>query len=216
MRTGSRSLTTLVSLRGFGAFGWTVVPVIFLSGIACSSTGDSSPAEGDGGAQDGATDAGNASADGAADASDPSLNSDPQDLAAANGDPSLDIAGSWIFFDNDQPWVRAKFYGEWPPAGTLYSWSCSVLLGMANAPVVTYTVTALNGTQSNYADGMDKAKVTFVAEPTGFRVLFAETTLQFDRYGLQCTVQKAKTGPLEQDDSGSFIFKTKESRTFGP
>jgi hypothetical protein len=77
-------------------------------------------------------------------------------------------------------------------------------------------VQSLSGTQTVYVDGMDKAKVTFADEPKGFRLLFADATLQFDRYALQCTAQKVKTSTLVQDDSGSFIFKTKEPRTFGP
>jgi hypothetical protein len=81
---------------------------------------------------------------------------------------------------------------------------------------VTYTVQSLSGTQTVYVDGMDKAKVTFADEPKGFRLLFADATLQFDRYALQCTAQKVKTSTLAQDDSGSFTFKTKEPRAFGP
>ena len=94
--------------------------------------------------------------DGGADAAaDPSFNADPQDLDPTNGDPSLDIAGSWIYFDSGQPWVRAVFYGNWPPASTLYSWSCQVFLSTENAPVVTYTVQSLSGTQTDYA-GRDR------------------------------------------------------------
>jgi hypothetical protein len=197
------------------AAGWAVIPAALLSLIGCGSSGDSSQPADDGGAQDAI--ASDASADGGADAAaDPSFNADPQDLDPANGDPSLDLAGSWIYFDNGQPWVRALSYGSWPPPSTLYSWSCQVFLSTANAPVATYTVQSLSGTQTDYADGLDKAKVTFAVEAKGFRVLFADATLQFDRYALQCTAQKAKTSTLVQDDSGSFIVKTKEQRTFGP
>ena len=204
MRTGRRALRSLA---------WAVAPVVLLPLIACSSSDSAEPAV-DGGAQDAI--ASDTSSDGGADAPDPSFSADPQDLDPASGDPSLDIAGSWIFFDSGQPWVRAVFYGNWPPAATLYSWSCQVFLSTANAPVVTYTVQSLSGTQTDYAEGMDKAKITFAAEAKGFRVLFADATLQFDRYALQCTAQKAKTNTLVQDDSGSFTFKTREARTFGP
>ena len=211
MRTGTRA--TRVALR---SLTWAVIAAALLSLIACSSS-DSSPPAGDGGTEDAV--AIDASSDGGADAdaaADPSFNADPQDLDATNGDPSLDIAGSWIYFDGGQAWVRAVFYGDWPPASTLYSWSCQVFLSTENAPVVTYTVQSLSGTQTTYADGMDKAKITFATEAKGFRVLFADATLQFDRYALQCTAQKAKTSTLVQDDSGSFTFKTKEPRAFGP
>ena len=211
MQRARCSLTTRVALS-------VVVPAALLPLLACSSSGDSPGPAGDGAAQDAVASDGNASnADASSDAAaDPSFNADPQDLDPAGGDPSLDIAGSWIYFDNSQPWMRATFYGSWPPASTLYSWSCSVLLGTANAPVVTYTVQSLNGLQTDYADGMDKAKITFVTEAKGFRVLFADATLQFERYALQCTAQKAKTSSLVQDDSGSFVFKSRERRTFGP
>jgi len=204
MRTGSR------------ATRWALVPAVLLSLIGCSSS-DSSPPAGDGGTQDAFVI--DASSDGGADAdaaADPSFNADPQDLDTTNGDPSLDIAGSWIYFDGGQPWVRAVFYGDWPPASTLYSWSCQVFLSIENAPVVTYTVQSLSGTQTTFAEGIDKAKITFATEAKGFRVLFADATLQFDRYALQCTAQKAKTSMLVQDDSGAFTVKTKETRTFGP
>lgn len=214
MRTGKRA--TSVALR---SLVWTLVPAALLASIACGSSSGSSgdpvqPAE-DGAAQD-AT-ASDASSDGGADAAaDPSFNADPQDLDPANGDSSLDIAGSSIYFDSGQPWVRVVFYGNWPPASTLYSWSCQVFLSTENAPVVTYTVQSLSGTQTDSADGIDKAKITFAAEAKGFRVLFADATLQFDRYALQCTAQKTKASTLAQDDSGSFTVKTKEQRTFGP
>jgi len=212
MRTGRRA--TRVALR---SAAWAVVPAALLSLIACGSSSDSDSPQpaGDGGTQDAI--ASDATSDGGADAAaDPSFHADPQDLDPASGDPSLDLAGSWIYFDSGQPWVRAVSYGSWPPASTLYSWSCQVFLSTANAPVVTYTVQSLSGTQTDYAEGMDKAKITFAAEAKGFRVLFADATLQFDRYALQCTAQKAKTSTLVQDDSGSFTFEPKEPRTFGP
>jgi hypothetical protein len=210
MRTEKRA--TRAALR---SATWALVPAALLSASACSSDSDSPSPTDDAGAQDAA--ASDASSEGGADAAaDPSFNADPQDLDPTGGDPSLDLAGSWIYFDAGQPWVRAVSYGSWPPASTLYSWSCQVFLSTANAPVVTYTVRSLSGTQTDYADGMDKAKITFAAEPKGFRVLFADTTLQFDHYALQCTAQKAKTNALVQDDSGPFTVKTKEPRTFGP
>jgi hypothetical protein len=212
MRTRRRSFTTRVALR---ALAWAVVPAALFPLIACSSSSSETSDPVDGGALDAL--ASDASAEGSADAAtDPLFNADPQDLDPTNGDLSLDLAGSWIYFDNGQPWVRALVYGSWPPPSTLYSWSCQVFLSTANAPVVTYTVQSLSGTQTVYVDGMDKAKVTFVDEAKGFRLLFADATLQFDRYALQCTAQKVKTSTLAQDDSGSFTFKTKEPRTFGP
>lgn len=187
--------------------------MLLLPLLACGSSDSAAPAE-DGGAQDAlASDASDASADAAAD---PSFHPDPQDLDPANGDPSLDIAGSWIYFDNGQPWVRAQFLGSWPPAPTLYSWSCQIFLSTANAPVVTYTVQSLSGTDTSYAEGIDKAKVTFAAEAKGFRVLFADATLAFDRYALQCSAQKTKASTRVQDDSGSFMVDTRDPRTFGP
>ncbi len=183
-----------------------------LLSTACSSSDSAEP---NGGAQDAASEA-SSSTDGGDAGVDPSRNADPMDLDPANGDPSLDIAGSWIYFDRDQPWVRVELYGASPPPATLYFWSCSVLLGTANAPVVTYTVQTLNGTQSASAEGLDKAKVTFVTEPKGFRVLFADTTLQFDRYGPECSVKKTNGGTLAQDTSGTFSVTTKQSRSFGP
>jgi hypothetical protein len=210
MRTGTR--TTRVGLH---PAAWAVFPAMLLPLLACGSSDSAEPAAGDGGAQDAV--ASDASADGGADAAaEPSFHADPQDLDPANGDPSLDIAGSWIYFDNGQPWVRAVFQGTWPPAPTLYSWSCQVFLSTANAPVVTYTVQSLSGTQTYYAEGIDKAKVTFATEAKGFRVLFADTSLAFDRYALQCSAQKAKASTLVQDDSGSFMVDPKEQRTFGP
>jgi hypothetical protein len=210
MRTGTRA--TRAALR---SAAWAVVSATLLASIACgNSSSDSPQPTDDGGAPDAI--ASDASSDGGADAADPSFNADPQDLDPASGDPSSDLAGSWIYFDNGQPWVRAVSYGSWPPASTLFSWSCQVFLSTANAPVVTYTVRFLGGTQTDYAEGMDKAKITFAAEAKGFRVLFADATLQFDRYALQCTLQKTMTSTLVQDDSGSFTVQTKESRTFGP
>lgn len=210
MRTEMRA--TRVALR---SAAW--VPVALLSLIACGSSSSDSPqpTADDGGVQDAF--ASDASSEGGADAAaDPSFNADPQDLDPTNGDPSLDLAGSWLYFESGQPWVRATFYGSWPPAATLYSWSCQIFLSTANAPVVTYTVQSLSGTQTDYADGLDKAKITFAAEAKGFRILFADTTLAFDRYALQCGAQKTKPSTLVQDDSGPFIVGTKDQRTFGP
>jgi hypothetical protein len=81
---------------------------------------------------------------------------------------------------------------------------------------VTYTVQSLSGTQTTYAEGIDAAKVTFATEPTGFRVRFADGALAFDRYALQCTAQKTRTGESVQDDSGSFTITTKETRSYAP
>ncbi|CAN5924011.1 hypothetical protein BH11MYX4_BH11MYX4_18190 [soil metagenome] len=195
------------------SLAWAVVPAALLPLIACGSDDPAAPAD-DGGAQDAV--ASDTTSDGGADAGDPSFNADPQDLDPASGDPSLDIAGSWIYFDGGKPWVRAVSHGTWPPASTLYSWSCQIFLSTDNAPVATYTVQSLSGTQTDYAEGIDKAKITFAAEAKGFRVLFADATLPFDRYALQCTAQKAKGSTRVQDDSGSFTVKTKEQRTFGP
>jgi len=100
MRTGRRALRSLA---------WAVAPVVLLPLIACSSSDSAEPAV-DGGAQDAI--ASDTSSDGGADAPDPSFSADPQDLDPASGDPSLDIAGSWIYFDGGQPWVRAVFYGN--------------------------------------------------------------------------------------------------------
>ena len=153
MRTGKR--TTRFALR---SLAWAVVAAALVSSIACGSSDSAQPAaDGDSGAQD-ATPSADAKSDAGADAAaDPSFNADPQDLDPANGDPSLDIAGSWIYFDGGQPWVRVVFYGKWPPASTLYSWSCQVFLSTENAPVVTYTVRSLSGTQTDFAEGIDKA-----------------------------------------------------------
>ena len=212
-------LTTRLALRSLGG---ALVCSALLHASGCSSSGDSPAGAVDSGSQDAATEASSTTDGGSDGAVDPSMNADPKDMDPTNGDPSLDIAGSWIFFDNNQPWVRASFYGNWPPAAALYSWSCSVLLGTANAPVVTYTVRSLSGTQTDLVDCagaptcIDKAKITFAAEPQGFRVLFADATLQFDHYGLECNVKKTNTGTLAEDTSGSFEVKTKEQRTFGP
>ncbi|HSO36574.1 MAG TPA: hypothetical protein VLT33_28810 [Labilithrix sp.] len=195
------------------SLAWAFVPAALLPLSACGSSEPEQAAD-DGGAPDAV--ASDATPDGGADAGDPSFNADPQDLDPASGDPSLDLAGSWIYFDGGKPWVRAVSHGSWPPASTLYSWSCQIFLSTENAPVVTYTVQSLSGTQTDYAEGMDKAKITFATEAKGFRVLFADATLQFDRYALQCAAQKAKGSTRVQDDSGSFTFKTKEQRTFGP
>ncbi len=208
-RRRHRSLTTLAGYAG-------AVIMTLLPASACSSS-DDSPAtvNGDGGVDNDANALlGDAAADGAA--ADPSRNADTQDLDPANGDPSLDISGSWIRFDSAEPWVRAEFFGSWPPPATLYSWSCSVLLGTKNAPLVTYTVRSLSGTQTDYAEGLDKAKITFKTEPNGFRVLFADSTLAFDRYGLECDVKKASSSPLVQDASGSFEVTNKEQGAFNP
>jgi len=157
-----------------------------------------------------------AATDGAAEAAvDPTMNNDPKDLDAVNGDPALDIASSQIYFENGAPWVRVTFFGAWPPASTLYSWACSVLLGTENAPVATYTTQASSGTQSDFTDGIDKAKVTYAAEAKGFRVRFADTALVFDRYGVECSVQKTAQGTRVQDASGTFVVTTKVQRPFG-
>ncbi len=210
MRSDGRSL---LQLLGLSSLAWAAAFVL----CACSSDASTAPSDaGDGGAPSdaiAASDSGDGSSDGNGD---PSRNGDPQDLDPTNGDPSLDIAGSWIYFDANQPWIRAEFFGSWPPPATLYAWSCSVYLGTANAPVVTYTVQSLAGTQTDTAEGIDKAKITFAIEPKGFRVLFADATLQFDRYALECTVKKSNTGTLVQDASGAFEVKTKEPRAFGP
>src|SRR5262245_61405842 len=145
MRIGSRTSTARVALVSIASLALAVVPQTLLL-ISCSSSdsgGDSPRPAQDAGALEAV--ASDASPDGDANP-DPSFHTDPQDLDPARGDPSLDIAGSWIYFDNNQPWIRALFYGNWPPASTFYSWSCSVLLGSANAPVLTYTVQSLNGT----------------------------------------------------------------------
>jgi hypothetical protein len=215
MRTTRRSLETRLGLRSLGR---VLVSLALVTIPACSSSGSggSPAATDDAGAQDGANDA-NATEDGAVDGGgDPARNADPQDLDPTNGDPSLDIAASWIYFDDNQPWVRAEFYGSWPPPATLYSWSCSVYLGTANAPAVTYTVQSLGGTRTDYAEGIDKAKIDFANEPSGFRVLFGDATLTFDHYGLDCSVKKTNPGTLAQDSAGLFEVKSRAQRPFGP
>ena len=219
MKTKRRALTSLSSIT------WSLVLAAPLLGCSSSSspaaTTDAATPPGDAGDAGTGVDAANDSApssEAGADAGvDPSLNPDPQDLDPTNGDPSLDIAGSQIYFDNGQPWVRVAFYGPWPPAATVYSWACAVLLGTANAPVVTYTVQGTNGVQTTDAQGMAIAQITLATEPKGFRVLFANTTLVFDRYALECNVQVKDTGgKMLQDDSGPFVITTKMQKTFGP
>lgn len=142
-------------------------------------------------------------------------NADPKDLDAKNGDPSLDIASSGLFFDNDVAWVRVVFYGDWPPPSQLDSWSCATILGTENAPVVNYTVHASHGAQTAAADGIVETKVTFAQEPRGFRVRFGDPTLAFDRYGIECTVQRSADGIAAQDTSGNFVITEKIQRGFG-
>jgi hypothetical protein len=192
--------------------------------LGCSSSSSAPSPDGDGGASadaesptDGAPADGATHDDGGPDAAvDPTLNPDPQDLDPTNGDPALDIAASGLYFDQGAPWVRVVFYGAWPPPATLLSWGCSVLLGTQNAPVVTYTVQGASGTQTDSVIGMDKSKVTFAVEPKGFRVLLGDSTIAFDRYGLECDVQKDAKSTLVQDSSGSFVITTKVERPFGP
>ncbi len=201
---------------------WPLVLAVPLSALACSSSSASKSQPGndggapgdDGGLADGAAgDGGHGDLDAGID---PSLNPDPKDLDPTNGDPSLDIGGSQIYFDKGAPWVRVEFYGAWPPAATVYSWACSVILGTQNAPVVTYTVQSTKGKQTDAVDGMDKAKVTLAVEPRGFRVLLGDATLVFDRYALECNVESTDTGTMVQDTSGSFVITTKIDRAFGP
>ncbi len=149
-----------------------------------------------------------------ADLVDPTLNPDPMDLAA-EGDPALDIAGSQLFFDNGEPWVRVAFFGAWPPPPSVYSWACSVLLGTQNAPPVTYTPQGNGGVQSDFVDGIAAAKVTYVVEPKGFRVRFSDAALVFDRYGLECSIEKTVQSQRVQDVSGTFVLTGKIQRPFG-
>ncbi len=208
MKTKRRALGESSSIRGPLALA---LPLCLL---ACSSK---SQANNNGGSSSGdAGDVGDgAPQEGGLGAIDPSLNPDPQDLDPSNGDLSLDIAGSQVYFDKGAPWARVVFYGPWPPATTVYSWACSVALGTQNAPVVTYVVQASAGKQTDTVNGMDQAKVTFAAEPRGFRVLLADTTLVFDRYGVECTVQAKDIGKMSQDTSGAFVVTTKVERPFG-
>jgi hypothetical protein len=208
-----RSLTRRVALLWLAR---ALAAATLLTATACSSSSSEDPTPGPDGGQSDAL-ASDASSDGGADAvAPPGTNTDPQDLDPSNGDPSLDIASSSIYFDGGQPWVRAAFYGTWPPDATLYAWSCQVFLSTANAPVVTYTVRSLSGTQTDFAEGLPGAKITFAPEAKGFRVLFADASIAFDRYALQCTAQKVKASASVQDDSGPFLVTTKEARAFGP
>ena len=152
--------------------------------------------------------------DGAADAA-VEGNADPMELDAINGDPALDIASSDLYFDSGNPWVRVTFFGAWPPAQQLHSWQCSILLGTENAPVATYTTQGTSGVVTDFVEGIEKAKMTFVVEPKGFRVRFGEATLAFDRYGLECSVQKTPQGTRVQDTSGNFVVNAKIQRPFG-
>ena len=145
---------------------------------------------------------------------DPTLNPDPMDLAA-EGDPALDIAGSQLFFDNGEQWVRVAFFAAWPPPSSVYSWACSVLIGTENAPLVTYTPQGNSGVQSDFVDGIAAAKVTYVVEPKGFRVRFSDATLVFDRYGLECSIEKTVQSQRVQDVSGNFVLTGKIQRPFG-
>jgi hypothetical protein len=208
------SIATRVASGALAAAAVTAALLVPLGG--CTSSAEPAGPASDGGTQDAVVSDALPDAAAAEASAAPSFNADPQDVDAGVGDPSLDIAGSWIFFDAGQPWVRAEFYGGWPPPSTLYSWSCQVFLSTENAPVATYTVQSLSGTQTDYAEGIDKAKITFAVEPKGFRVLFADATLSFDRYALTCTSKLTSTSPLAQDDSGSFTVGTRETRTFGP
>jgi hypothetical protein len=178
-----------------------------LAMVACSANKDA--------ASDAAVPDAGALVDGAPDVVDPTSNADPEDLDPVNGDPALDIASSEIFFDNGAPWVRVTFYGAWPPPAQLSSWACSVFLGTANVPVVTYTHLGSSGRESDEVDGIDAAKITYQKEPMGFRVRFGDTTIAFDRYAVQSTVEKTAGGAQAQDASGAFVVTTKTSRPFG-
>jgi hypothetical protein len=174
--------------------------------LACSSATKSNAAPSDAGTAD-------APLDSAPDVVDPMSNADPEDLE--NGDPALDIASSEILFDNGAPWVRVTFYGAWPPSPQISSWGCSVLLGTANAPVVTYTRLGSSGTESDEVNGIDAAKITYEKEPMGFRVRFGDTTLAFDRYAIESNVEVTAGGAEVQDSSGAFVITTKTQRPFG-
>jgi hypothetical protein len=198
---------------------WPMIAWAILAQPACKEEEGGAPALPDAASEvPDAADAaeGSAPEDGGADAwVDPTHNADSVDLDPADGDPSLDIASSQIYFEGGAPWVRVAFFGPWPPSQQLYAWSCAVLLGTENAPVATYTVQGSAGTQSGFADGIDDAKVTFAVEAKGFRVRFGETTLAFDRYGIECSVQKTAAGAMVQDTSGNFVVGAKTDRPFG-
>lgn len=199
---------------------WPLVPAALVVQPACGTNDEATPPEASALADAEAVDAADASTapDGEVEADapvDPNSNADPRDLDAANGDPALDIASSRIFFESGAPWVRVTFFGAWPPSPQLYSWACSVLLGTENAPVATYTVQGSSGVQTDFADGIDQAKMTYAAEPQGFRVRFGDAALTFDRYGLECSVQKTADGARVDDTSGNFVVTTKNERAFG-
>lgn len=146
---------------------------------------------------------------------DPTLNQDPPDLDRASGDPALDVGGSQLYFDGGAPWVRVAFYGAWPPARSFSVWGCSVLLGIENAPVASYTRQGDAGEESELVDGIDAAKVTYVAEANGFRVRFADPSIVFDRYAIQCNLQRTVDAPAVEDASGAFLVTPKIDKPFG-
>lgn len=143
-------------------------------------------------------------------------NTDARDLDAADGDPALDIASSGIFFADGAPWVRVAFFGAWPPSTQTYAWACAVVLGTENAPTVTFTRFGDRGVTSDVAEGIDAAKVSFVDEAKGFRLRFADPSLAFDRYGVECTVQKTSQSPSVSDSSGTFPVEPRTPKAFGP
>lgn len=203
----------MLPLEGRLGSGRTIhTHALLLTALALAATACSSE-EGASAAAPIVADAGAADADAG-----PTLpgNQDPKDLDPTTGDPSLDVAASEIFFDNGAPWVRATFFGDWPPASSLYAWSCSVLLGTENAPVATYVIQGHSGKLATATDGIDETKITYAPEPKGFRVLFGDPKLAFDRYGLDCTVQRTVDSATAEDTSGNFVVSEKVQRPFGP
>jgi hypothetical protein len=208
----ARSLPKGLALCALCALGCALAGLLL--SIACSSSSGSGSDQ-DAGA-DGAGDALDA-AD-ANDGFDPTANIDPTDNDPMGYEPSLDIVRSWIYFDNGQPWVRVEFAASWPPPATLAYWSCSVSLGTADAPVETYTAQDFSGTRTDTSDTVPMSKITFAAEPKGFRVLFADATLKFDHYAIETSVKATNDAGAAtlQDTNGAFAVTTRMQRTFGP
>jgi hypothetical protein len=138
------------------------------------------------------------------------------DLDAVHSDPALDIATSQSFVDQGRPWIRVTFAGAWPrPA--YYSHYVKVMLRRSSPPAeaAAHTDQLHDGVASTMTTGVAPAKITFVPEANGFRLLFDDPALMFDSYSVECGVLKTMGGMFVQDTSGPFTFERTE-RAFGP
>lgn len=119
---------------------------------------------------------------------------DGQDLAAPDGDPSLDIEGVNIEVSGTTATFDVFVYGTWPPPASTYSWFVECSLTANGSPVAVATTQVHAGAPSTYGTGVSAANITVTPGTDSVRLVLVNLPGTPTHFAVQSGIQKANPG----------------------